>query len=93
LPVVDMMLVSDRTRAGSSIAMVCTIIPPIDTPTMWALAIPRWSRSPKASAARSDMEYGARVRRPANASTSIRRVTRPWPREDRPTSRLSKRIT
>ena len=93
LPVVDMMLVNERTRAGSSSAMVCTIIPPIDTPTMWAEPIPRWSSSPKASVARSCSEYGACVRRPAKASTSIRRVTLPGAREDRPTSRLSKRIT
>ena len=38
-----MMLVSDRTRAGCSIAIVCAIIPPIETPTTWAESMPRWS--------------------------------------------------
>ena len=33
-PVVDMMLVSDNTRSGCSMAIVWTIIPPIDAPTM-----------------------------------------------------------
>ena len=92
-PVVDMMLVSERTRAGCSIAIVCAIMPPIEMPTTWADAIPRWSSRPKESSARSCIEYGARVRRPAKASTSIRRVTRPCAREERPTSRLSNRIT
>jgi hypothetical protein len=50
LPSVDMIEVSERTLFGWSMAMVCTIIPPIETPTTWALSQPRWSISPKASA-------------------------------------------
>jgi len=38
-------------------------------------------------------EYGARVRRPVNARTSMPRVTRPGTFVERPTSRLSKVIT
>ena len=93
LPVVDMMLVIDRTRPGAPSAIVWTIMPPIDTPTRWAEVMPRWSSRPKASPARSSSEYGACRLRPAKASTSIRRVTLPRAREDRPTSRLSKRTT
>ena len=37
-----------------------TIIPPIDTPTRWADAMPRWSSRPKASAARSSQASTAR---------------------------------
>ena len=33
LPVVDMIEVIERTRAGCSIATVCAIIPPIEAPT------------------------------------------------------------
>ena len=84
-----MMLVSDRTRWGAMIAMVCAIMPPIETPTTWAECRPRWSSSPKASPARSSMWYGARTRRPAKARTSVAGVTRPGIREERPVSRLS----
>ena len=41
-------------RSGCSIAIVCTIIPPIELPTMWARSIPRWSSRPMPSAAMSD---------------------------------------
>ena len=58
LPVVDMMLVSDRTRFGCSIATVCAIMPPIEMPATCADSRPRWSISATASPARSDMEYG-----------------------------------
>ena len=48
----------DRGEAGDavgcSIAMVCTIIPPIDTPAMCARSMPRWSSRPIPSAAMSD---------------------------------------
>ncbi len=43
--------ISERRRAGCSIAIVCTIIPPIDAPRTWARSIPRWSSNPIASAA------------------------------------------
>ena len=89
LPVVDMMLVRDRSRCGCSTAMVWAIMPPIETPTTWAVSRPRWSSRPNASAAMSRMEYGARTRRPAKARSRAERVTRPTPREDLPVSRLS----
>ena len=93
LPVVDMMLVSDSTRRGRSTAMVCTTIPPIDTPHRWAASIPRWSSRANASAPRSCSVYGGLTQRPANARTSIERVTRPATLVERPVSRLSKRMT
>ena len=43
LPVVDDSEVSDSTRSGDSSAMVCAIMPPIDTPATWAARSPRWS--------------------------------------------------
>ena len=89
LPVVDMMLVSERTRLGCSIARVWAIMPPIETPAMWADSRPRWSSRPTASAAMSLIEYGVRTGRPANARTSIDRVTRPPTFVERPVSRLS----
>ena len=88
-----MMLVSERTRAGCSIAIVCAIIPPIDTPTTWARLDPEVVEQPERVAAMSVMEYGARTWAPAEARTSIPRVTRPATLVERPTSRLSKRIT
>jgi hypothetical protein len=53
-PVVDMIDVSDRTRAGCSIAVVWAIIPPIDAPTRCALSSSRASSRPTVSAAMSD---------------------------------------
>ena len=53
-PVVDMMLTSERTRAGASIAIVCAIMPPIETPVTCADSQPRWSISPSASPAMSE---------------------------------------
>jgi hypothetical protein len=53
LPVVDIMLVSVRTRCGRAIAMVWAIMPPIETPTTCAESRPRWSSRPKASSAMS----------------------------------------
>ncbi len=55
-----MIEVSDRTRRGCSTAIVCAIMPPIDTPTTWALSQPRWSIRPKASSAMSLSVYGGR---------------------------------
>src|SRR6476620_1242993 len=80
LPVCDRTLVSERTRGGRAIAIVCTNIPPIETPTTWADAMPRWSRRPKASPARSAMRYGTRTRPPAKALTRVDRLTRPGAR-------------
>ena len=37
----DMIDVRVSTRSGCSTAMVWTIMPPIDAPTMWAFSIPR----------------------------------------------------
>ena len=52
-PVVDITEVSDRTRAGCSIAMVCAIIPPIDVPNTCADSQPSASSTATASAAMS----------------------------------------
>ena len=52
-PVVDMIDVSESTRSGRSIAIVCAIIPPIDAPTTWARSMPRWSSRPNVSVAMS----------------------------------------
>ena len=64
LPIVDMMLVSERTRAGCSIAIVCTIIPPIDTPTTCADVEPEVVEQ----AERVVGHVGQGVRRPARAA-------------------------
>ena len=53
LPVDDMMDVSDSTRCGYSIAISCAIMPPIDAPTICALAMPSVSIRPIVSAAMS----------------------------------------
>ena len=63
-PVVDMMLVSDSTRSGCSMAIVCTIIPPIEAPTTWAAGMSSASSRPTASAASSDSVYGRLDRLP-----------------------------
>ncbi len=88
-----MIEVSERTRVGRAIAIVWTIIPPIDTPTTWADSQPRWSIRPNASSAMSSSVYGGRPPRPRNDRTSWVRVTRPESRLDLPVSRLSKRTT
>ena len=64
-PVVDIMLVIDRTFSGCSIAIIWTIIPPIDAPTMCEAEMPRASSSPTASAAIVDRLYGASTGWPA----------------------------
>ena len=73
LPVVDMMLVSERTRCGCSMAMVCAIIPPIDTPTTCADVEPEVVEQPEGVVG----HVAERVRRPdprpANARTSAAR--------------------
>ena len=71
-PVVDMMLVSDSTRRGCSIAIVCAIMPPIETPTTCAASMPRWSRRPRPSSARSAMGV-RRPTRPADERPDQRR--------------------
>jgi hypothetical protein len=88
-PVVELMLVSERTRVGCSTAIVCAIMPPIDTPTRCADSRPRWSSSATASPARSDIVYGVRARPVAKARTSWSRRTGAATRDDRPVSRLS----
>ena len=60
-PVVDMIDVSDRTRSGCSMAIVWTIIPPIEAPTMCAAGISSASSNPTASAAIVDSVYGASI--------------------------------
>ena len=82
----------ERTRSGYSIAIVWTIIPPIEAPTRWADSIPRWSISPIVSRAMSRSRYGAVARRPDIMSTRLE-----TPADsilvERPMSRLSKRMT
>jgi len=51
---VDIIEVSDLTRPGCSIAIVCATMPPRDAPTMWALPNPSTSSRPTLSAAMSD---------------------------------------
>ena len=89
LPVVDMMLVSERTRSGRAMAMVWAIMPPIEMPTTCADSSPRWSSSPKPSSAMSASVYGGRTARPAKARTSAERRTRSSILVERPVSRLS----
>ena len=45
-PVVDMIDTTERTTWGCSIAMVCTIIPPMDAPTTCAGAMPSTACAP-----------------------------------------------
>ena len=52
-PVVDMIDVRVRTRAGCSAATVWAIMPPIDTPATWADSMSSASSSPTVSAAMS----------------------------------------
>ncbi len=58
-PVVELIEVRDRIRSGCSIAIVCAICPPIDTPATCAPSIPSASSSPIPSAAMSDNVYEA----------------------------------
>ena len=55
-PVVDMIDVRVVTRSGKSMANAWAIMPPIETPTMWARSRPRASSRPAASAAMSAIE-------------------------------------
>ena len=87
-PVVDMIDVSDSTRAGCRMASVWAIIPPIDAPTTCAAGKPRASSRAAASSAMSPRLYGEM--RSAYACT---RFARPWSLLERPQSRLSNRIT
>ena len=77
-PVVDMIDVSDSTRSGWSIAIRCTIIPPIETPTTCARSMPSAESSAMPSVAMSASVY-------AGGS--------PVDRDVSPTSRLSNAIT
>ena len=83
---------SDSTRSGLLIAIVWAIIPPIDAPTTCARSIPRWSSRPSVSSAMSCEQVGRRDPaarpRPHHVRHRARRSC-----VDRPTSRLSKRIT
>ena len=76
-------------------AIVCTIIPPIDAPTMCAAGISSASRSPTASAASSESVYGASIGCPAAKAAYIANTSGGGPSVfvDSPVSRLSKRIT
>ena len=57
-PVVDMIDVTVRSRWGCSIAIVCTIIPPIEAPAMWARSMSSASSTAMPSAAMSESVYG-----------------------------------
>ena len=61
----DSIEASDSTRSGDRIAIVWAIMPPIELPTTCARSIPRWSSSPKASAAMSLRRYGTSTGIPA----------------------------
>ena len=75
---VDMIDVIVRTRSGAFSATVCTIMPPIDAPTMSAWSTPYASSTATASAAMSAIVYGS--------FSKSKHVV--WP-----TSRLSYRMT
>ena len=94
-PVLDMIDVMLRTRSGCSIAIVCTIIPPIDTPTTWALSIPSASSNPTASAAMSLSTYCDAIGRRNRTDLAMCQLVGGGPVNsvDRPLSRLSSRIT
>ena len=82
---------SDSTRSGRLMAMVCAIMPPIETPTTCAWSTSRALSSPKASSAMSCSVYSPRLAMPMNVVTTsvgrIRRVGSTW--VERPVSRLS----
>ena len=82
-PVVDITDVIDSSRSGCSMAMVWTIIPPIDRPITCARSTPQASSTASASRAMSDRRYAA----PWSS------VGAPAKDVESPTSRLSKRIT
>ena len=83
-PVCDITDVIDSSRSACSMASVWTIIPPIETPITWARSTPLASSTAIASAAMSDERVGrAAARRPGRRRSGV----------ERPTSRLSKRIT
>ena len=89
-PVLDMIEVSERTRSRKCSAIVCAIIPPMETPTTWARSWPRWSSSGDPVVGHVDAGCtAARLGRPRAAWTICRWVTRPRARLDRPVSRLS----
>ena len=82
-PVRDITDVIDSSRSGCSIAMTCTIIPPIDSPITWARSTPIASSTAIPSAAMSEMLYASPCS-PTGAPSNF---------DDRPTSRLSYRTT
>ena len=94
LPLEAMIDVRLVTRSGNRAAITCAIMPPIDTPTTCARAMPRASRRPVTSFAMSSSVYGARTlsRNSARPMASGRLGRGPrasfseWPQ-----SRLSKR--
>ena len=80
----DITDVIDSSRSGCSMAIVCTIIPPIDSPITCARSTPIASSTAMASCG----HVGDRVRLTADASTGASSNY-----VDSPTSRLSKRTT
>lgn len=89
-PVVDMIDVNVRTRAGCCAASACPIMLPIDTPTTWVPPIPSTSSSPAASRAISPRWYCAGWP-PRSMPMTLGGGYVMW--VDRPTSRLPKRMT
>ena len=88
--------VTVRNRCGYSIAIVCTIIPPIDAPTTCARSMPSASSTAMPSAAMSEREYGtggaaAPLSRALKSSAMSTATPSRW--DDRPQSRLSYRMT
>ena len=90
-PVVLITEINALIRCGCSMAMVWTIIPPIDTPNTAARSTSRWSSNPMPSAAMSDRVYGTSgTVSPWNiAAITARASGRPACLVDRPQSRLS----
>ncbi len=88
--------VRESTRSGCSIAIVCTIIPPIEAPRMWARSMPSASSRPNASLDMSESVYGVGgAGSPASRAciTAIGSMRCPSNFVDSPQSRLSNRTT
>ena len=91
-PVVDMIEVSVRTRPGCRAATVCAIMPPIETPTRWALvAVERVEQAGRVGGHVGEVVLlGGQAPRAASRRGRGGRKPRCV---DEPASRLSKRTT
>ena len=86
-----MIEVRERTTSGCSAAITWAIMPPIETPTTWAGAIPSSRRRPTASSAMSESVYCSDPSRRRSISAIVGGRKSKW--VERPMSRLSKRTT